>query len=69
MPDQARYVLAEAVSTEAVASDPRAYSLAVALSPDWPDWLRLLLARRLAYGAARGYAHPAQWRLRVGRTL
>jgi hypothetical protein len=51
-------VLAEAVSTEAVARDPRAYSLAVALSPDWPDWLRLVLSRRLAYGASRGYAIP-----------
>ena len=55
VPEKARYVLAEAISTEAVARDPRAYSLAVALSPDWPDWLRLLLARRLAYGASRGY--------------
>ena len=55
VPDKARYVLAEAVSTEVAARDPRAYSLAVALSPDWPDWLRLLLARRLAYGASRGY--------------
>jgi hypothetical protein len=58
LPDQARYLLAEAVSTEAVASDPRAYALAVALSPDWPDWLRLVLSRRLAYGANRGYAIP-----------
>jgi hypothetical protein len=59
-PDLARYLLAEAVSTDAVASDPRSYSLAVARSPDWPDWLRLLLARRLTYGAARGYAIPRE---------
>jgi hypothetical protein len=58
LPDQARYLLAEAVSTEAVASDPRAYALTVALSQDWPDWLRLVLSRRLAYGATRGYAIP-----------
>ena len=58
LPDQARYVLAEAVSTEAVASDPRAFALTVALSQDWPDWLRLVLSRRLAYGATRGYAIP-----------
>jgi hypothetical protein len=58
LPDLARYLLAEAVSTEAVAQDPRGYALAVARSPDWPDWLRLVLARRLAYGAARGYAIP-----------
>ena len=58
LPDRARYVLAEAVSTDAVARDPRQYALAVALSPDWPDWLRLVLARRLAYGATRGYTIP-----------
>src|SRR5271165_2205268 len=58
LPDQARYLLAEAVSTDAVASDPRAFALTVALSPDWPDWLRLVLSRRLAYGATRGYAIP-----------
>jgi hypothetical protein len=58
LPDQARYLLAEAVSTEAVANDPRAFALTVALSPDWPDWLRLVLSRRLAYGATRGYAIP-----------
>jgi hypothetical protein len=58
LPDQARYVLAEAVSTDAVARDPRAYALAVALSADWPDWLRLVLSRRLAYGATRGYSVP-----------
>jgi hypothetical protein len=58
LPDRARYLLAEAVRTEAVAYDPRAYAFGVALSQDWPDWLRLLLARRLAYGAARGYAIP-----------
>src|SRR5262249_36981592 len=50
LPDLARYLLAEAVSTEAVARDPRAYAMAVARSPGWPDWLRLLLARRLTYG-------------------
>jgi hypothetical protein len=58
LPLLARYLLAEAVSTEAVARDPRAYALTVTRSPDWPDWLRLLLARRLAYGAGRGYAVP-----------
>jgi hypothetical protein len=58
LPDQARYLLAEAVSTEAVATDPRAFALTVALSADWPDWLRLVLARRLAYGATRGYTIP-----------
>jgi hypothetical protein len=60
VPDLARYLLAEAISTDAVASDPRSFSLAVARSADWPDWLRLLLTRRLAYGAARGYAIPRE---------
>ena len=55
LPDLARYLLAESVSTELVAHDPRSYALAVARSEGWPDWLRLLLARRLAYGAGRGY--------------
>ncbi len=58
LPDLARYLLAEAVSTDAVANDPRGYSLSAARSPGWPDWLRLLLARRLAYGAGRGFAIP-----------
>ncbi len=59
LPDLARYLLAEAVSTNEVARDPRGYALTVARSPDWPDWLRMLLARRLAYGQARGYAIPS----------
>ncbi|MFI5454417.1 MAG: hypothetical protein ACHRXM_03115 [Isosphaerales bacterium] len=60
LPVLARYLLAEAVSTDAVARDPRGYALTAARSPDWPHWLRLLLARRLAYGAARGYAIPRE---------
>jgi hypothetical protein len=48
------------VSTEPVAHDPRSYALAVARSEGWPDWLRLLLARRLAYGAGRGYGIPRE---------
>jgi hypothetical protein len=58
LPDLARYLLAQAVSTDAVAHDPWSYAFTVARSPDWPDWLRLLLSRRLAYGAGRGYAIP-----------
>jgi hypothetical protein len=58
LPDLARYLLAEAVSTDAVAQDPWSYAFTVARSPAWPDWLRLLLSRRLAYGAGRGYAIP-----------
>ncbi len=58
VPELARYLLAEAISTDSVASDPRAFSLAVARSSDWPDWLRLLLARRLMYAAVRRYGIP-----------
>jgi hypothetical protein len=60
VPDLARYLLAESVSTDAIARDPRSFALTVARSPEWPDWLRLLFARRLAYGAARGYAIPRE---------
>lgn len=58
LPSLARYLLAESVSTELVAHDPRTYALEVARSEGWPDWLRLLLARQLAYGSVRGYAVP-----------
>jgi hypothetical protein len=58
LPSLARYLMAEAVSTDLVAYDPRSYALTVARSTGWPDWLRLVLARRLAYGAARSYAIP-----------
>jgi hypothetical protein len=60
LPALARYLLAESVSTEQVAHDPRSYALAVARSEGWPDWLRLLLSRRLAYGAGRGYDIPRE---------
>ncbi len=58
LPSMARYLLAESITTDLVAQDPRAYAFTVARSDDWPDWLRLLLTRRLAYGAARHYAIP-----------
>jgi hypothetical protein len=60
LPDLARYLLAESVSTELVARDPRNYAMVVTRSPGWPDWLRLLLSRRLAYGAGRGYDIPRE---------
>ena len=60
LPGPARYVLAEAVSTDAVAHAPRAFALMVARSGGWPDWLRVLLVRRLAYGAGRGYDIPRE---------
>ena len=60
LPPLARYVLAEALTAEAVASDPRGYALAVARSEGWPVWLRLLLTRPLAYAAAQGVPIPAR---------
>lgn len=60
LPPLARYLLAESVTTDLVAHDPRSYALTVARSEGWPIWLRLLLARRLAYGAGRGYAIPRE---------
>jgi hypothetical protein len=60
LPALARYVLAEALRAEAVESDPRGYVLAVARSEGWPVWLRLLLARPLAYAAAEGSPIPAR---------
>jgi hypothetical protein len=60
LPELARYLLAESITTEPMARDPRAYALAASRSQGWPDWLRLLLARRLAYGAGRGYAIPRE---------
>jgi hypothetical protein len=58
IPERARYVLAESVGTEAVARDPRTFALAVARSPNWPVWLRLLYTRLLTYSAAKGYQIP-----------
>jgi hypothetical protein len=55
-PELARYVLAEGIGTELVANDPQGYVSAVARSEDWPDWLRLVLARPMAYAATRGHA-------------
>lgn len=60
LPPLARYLMAEAVTADSVAPDPRAYALTVARSADWPDWLRLQLARPLAYAAAQGMAIPHQ---------
>jgi hypothetical protein len=58
-PDLARYLLAEALTSDAIRDDPRAFAMAVARSEGWPDWLRLLMVRPLAYGAGQGYAIPA----------
>ena len=67
LPELARYVLAESLDADIVRDDPRHYSLMVARSPEWPDWLRLLLVRPLAYGAAEGLAIPREPLVELGR--
>jgi hypothetical protein len=56
IPELARELLADGIGAELVAEDPQGYVMAVARSPNWPDWLRLALARPLAYAATRGHA-------------
>ncbi|MFO0890394.1 MAG: hypothetical protein U0790_14780 [Isosphaeraceae bacterium] len=56
LPELARCVLAEGVGPDLVARDPQAYVSAVARSADWPGWLRLALARPLAYASGEGHA-------------
>jgi hypothetical protein len=60
LPPLARYLVAEALPAEAATADPRGYALAVARSPGWPDWLRVLLARPMLYAAASGTPFPAE---------
>lgn len=52
LPNLSRYLLAESLRESIVAVDPKAYAEAVAYSPGWPDWLRVLLVRPMAYAAA-----------------
>jgi hypothetical protein len=54
LPALARYLIAEALTAEAASADSRGYALTVARSEGWPNWLRLLLLRPLAYRAAEG---------------
>jgi hypothetical protein len=53
IPDLARYLLAESLTSEAVV-DTRAYGLAIARSRGLPIWLRRLLIQPLASAAADG---------------
>jgi len=52
LPPLARYVVAESLTAEAAVPDPGGYGLSVARSEGWPGWLRLILARPIAYAAA-----------------
>jgi hypothetical protein len=60
LPPLARYLVAESLTAEIVAADPRAYAEAVAYSPNWPAWLRLLAVRPLAYAAIEGFTLPSK---------
>ena len=55
LPILARYILAEDLTVEAFRPDPKGYALMVARSEGWPDWLRLLMVRPMAYAASEGY--------------
>jgi len=60
LPDLARLILAEGVSADLVAEDPRVYALTVARSEGWPSWIRLALAFNIARGVIRGYTIPSE---------
>ena len=55
LPSLARYVIAERLTSEAIRTDPKGYAVMVAKSEGWPDWLRLLMVRPMAYGVGEGY--------------
>ncbi len=57
-PPLGRYLITEGMTSAVVADDPRAYALSVARSEGWPDWLRMGLARPMAYAAAEGESLP-----------
>ncbi len=55
LPDLARYILAESLTSESIRTDPKGYALMVAKSEGWPPWLRLVLMRPMAHGVGEGY--------------
>jgi hypothetical protein len=55
LPELARYIVAEGMTSDAIRSDPKGFAEMVARSEDWPPWLRLLLVRPMAYGVGEGY--------------
>jgi hypothetical protein len=58
LPELARYLLAESLTPDVMATNPKAYCEAVAYSPGWPDWLRAVSVRPLAYAAEEGITFP-----------
>ena len=55
LPPLVRYIVAEGMTSDAIRTDPKGYALMVARSEGWPPWLRLLMARPMAYGVGEGY--------------
>ncbi|HEY2157939.1 MAG TPA: hypothetical protein VGH33_20085, partial [Isosphaeraceae bacterium] len=59
LPDLARYLVAESLTTDLVRADPAQFARAVAFSEGWPEWLRLLGLRVVAVAASEGTTFPA----------
>ncbi len=59
LPDLARYLVAESLTTDLVKADPAEFARVVAFSEGWPEWLRLLGLRAMAVAASEGTAFPA----------
>jgi hypothetical protein len=55
LPPLARYIVAEGMTSDSIRTDTKAYALMVAKSEGWPPWLRLMIARPMAYGVGEGY--------------
>ena len=55
LPNLARYIVAEGLTSDSIRTDPKAYALMAARSEAWPDWLRLMVARPMAYAVGEGY--------------
>ena len=60
LPDLARYLVAESLTTDTVKSDPPLFARMVASSEGWPDWLRLLGLRAMAVASAEGTTFPVE---------
>ena len=60
VPDPARYLMAESLTSAIVTTAPREYCLAAARSRSWPEWLRVLAVRPISYAADDGITLPAE---------
>jgi hypothetical protein len=58
LPDMARYLVAESLTTDLVKADPAQFARVVAFSDGWPEWLRLLGLRAMAAAASEGTTFP-----------